>query len=49
MNINIMIKNEIYLAYKIIYEMYKNFEKKDEMFLNYLKNDINLNMNMKIQ
>ena len=46
MNINIMIKNEIYLAYKIIYEMYKNLEKKDEMFLNYLKNDIDLEMNM---
>ena len=42
-----MLKNEIYLAYKIIYEMYKNYEKKDEKFLKYLKEDINLELDTK--
>ena len=46
-NDNIMLKNEIYLAYKIIYEMYKNYEKKDEKFLKYLKEDINLELDTK--
>ena len=39
---NIMTKNQIYLAYKIIYEMYSHLEKKDQNFLDLLKQDINL-------
>ena len=41
-NDNIMTKNQIYLAYKIIYEMYNHLEKKDQNFINLLKQDINL-------
>ena len=39
---NVTTKNEIYLAYKIIYSMYKKLEKKDENFINLIKDDINL-------
>ena len=43
----VMTKNEIYLINKIIYEMYKHFEKPDKKFLNLLKDDINLELNIK--
>ena len=38
---NVMNKNVIYLAYNIIYEMYKHFEKKDDNFLNSMAETIN--------
>jgi hypothetical protein len=41
----IMTKNQMYLAYKMIYEMYSHFEKKDTKFLNILKENINLESN----
>ena len=44
---SISIKNEISLAAKLIYEMYKNLAKKDENFLEYLNADIDLDNNFK--
>ena len=38
----IIMKNLIYLTFKLIYYMYNNFEKKDQNFLNSLNQDINL-------
>ena len=42
---NVMTKNEIYLAYKIIFGMYNKLEKKDPNFLKLLEQDINLEKN----
>jgi hypothetical protein len=39
---NIVTKNEIYLAYKIIYNIYKKLKNQDPNFLSMLKGDINL-------
>ena len=41
----ILTKNQIYLAHKIIYEMYSHFEKKDANFMDVLKEDIDLELN----
>ena len=38
---SVMNKNEIYLAYNLIYEMYKHLEKKDDNFLNGMAEAIN--------
>ena len=38
---NVMLKNELYLAYNIIYEMYKHLETKDGNFLNMMVEYIN--------
>ena len=43
---HIFTKNEIYLVYNIIYEMYNHLEKKDEKFLNSLKEYINSEANI---
>ena len=42
---NVMTKNEIYLAYKIIFGMYKKLEKQDPKFLKLFEQDINLEKN----
>ena len=44
---SISIKNEISLAAKLIYGMYKNIAKKDVNFLDYLNSDIDLDNNFK--
>jgi len=42
---NVVTKNEIYLAYKIIYNLYKKLNNQDPNFLSVLKGDINLEIN----
>ena len=42
MNDILITRNQLYLTYKLIYEIYKNTEKQDAAFLNTLKEDIDI-------